>query len=48
MSIELEILELITYNSEKHSDLKEEFSIGIFSSKYIQKIGERLDVVLVT
>ena len=43
MNIKLETLDLIRYDNEKHFNLKSEF-LGNSNSKYVQKIGERLEL----
>lgn len=43
MNIELETLNLIRYNEEKHKVLKEEFKNGESASKFIYSIEERLE-----
>ena len=44
MKIELETLNLIRYNYDKHNLIKEELSFGNSNSKYVQKISERLEL----
>ena len=44
MKIELETLNLLRYNPERHNNTKEEFLSGSSLSKYIQKVGERLEL----
>lgn len=44
MIIKLETLQLVRYSEQDHRTLKEEFENGSSSSKYIQDIGNRLEL----